>query len=78
MLGQKLRGHFAYYGITGNGEALRRLRDAVARLWRKWLMRRKRRGFIPWAQFLRMLGRYPLPPPVPVHSVCRRVGESMT
>jgi RNA-directed DNA polymerase len=78
MLGQKLRGHFAYYGITGNGEALRRLRDAVARLWRKWLMRRKRRGFIPWAQFLRLLGRYPLPPPVPVHSVCRRVGETMT
>jgi RNA-directed DNA polymerase len=33
-LGQKLCGHFAYYGITGNGEALRRFRDAVARPWR--------------------------------------------
>ena len=30
-LSQKLRGHFAYYGITGNGEALRRFRDAVIR-----------------------------------------------
>ena len=39
-LGQKLRGHFAYYGITGNGEALRRFRDAVTRAWRKWLSRR--------------------------------------
>jgi hypothetical protein len=76
-LGQKLRGHFAYYGITGNGEALRRFRDAVARLWRKWLMRRKRHGFIPWTQFLRLLGRYPLPPPVVVHSVYRHVGEAM-
>lgn len=76
-LGQKLRGHFAYYGITGNGEALRRFRDAVARLWRKWLMRRKRHGRIPWAQFLRLLQHYPLPPPVPVHSVCRGVGEAM-
>ncbi len=77
-LWQKLRGHFAYYGITGNGEALRRFRDAVARLWRKWLMRRKRHGFIPWTRFLRLLARYPLPPPVPVHSVCRLVGEAMT
>ena len=76
-LGQKLRGHFAYYGITGNGEALRRFRDAVARLWRRWLMRRKRRGYIPWTQFLRLLVGYPLPPPVPVHSVCRGVGEAM-
>jgi hypothetical protein len=62
-LGQKLRGHFAYYGITGNGEALRRFRDAVTRLWRKWLMRRKRHGYIPWDRFLRLLARYPLPPP---------------
>jgi len=77
-LGQKLRGHFAYYGITGNGEALRRFRDAVARLWRKWLMRRKRHGFIPWTQFKRLLGQYPLPPPVVVHSVYRRVGEALT
>ena len=30
-LSQKLRGHFAYYGITGNGEALHRFRDAVTR-----------------------------------------------
>jgi group II intron reverse transcriptase/maturase len=77
-LGQKLHGHFAYYGITGNGEALRRFRDAVARLWRKWLMRRQRHGYIPWDRFLRLLARYPLPPPVPIHSVCRLVGQSPT
>ena len=76
-LRQKLHGHFAYYGITGNSEALRRFRTEVASLWRKWLMRRKRRGYIPWTQFQRLLGRYPLPPPVPVHSVCRGVGEAM-
>lgn len=69
-LGQKLRGHFQYYGITGNSEGLRRFRDAVTRLWWKWLQRRKRRGFLPWDQFLRLLQRYPLPPPVPIHSVC--------
>ncbi len=74
-LGQKLRGHFAYYGITGNGEALRRFRDAVARAWRKWLSRRSRGNCIPWDQFNRLLGRYPLPAPVVVHSVCRPVAN---
>jgi RNA-directed DNA polymerase len=69
-LWQKLRGHFAYYGITGNGEALRRFRDAVARVWRHWLSRRSRGDPIPWDRFRRLLQRYPLPAAVPVHSVC--------
>lgn len=77
-LWQKLRGHFAYYGITGNGEALSRFRYVVARLWRKWLMRRKRRGFISWAHFQRLLQRYPLPAALVVHSVYRRVCEPVT
>ena len=38
---QKLNGHFAYYGITGNAEALERL-ILVKRLWHKWLNRRSR------------------------------------
>jgi hypothetical protein len=70
-LGQKLRGHFTNYGITGNGEALSRFRYAVVRLWRKWLRRRKRCGFISWDRFTRLLGRYPLPAAVVVHSVYR-------
>jgi hypothetical protein len=32
-LKQKLHGHFAYYGITGNAEALERFRDEVKGLW---------------------------------------------
>jgi group II intron reverse transcriptase/maturase len=70
-LGQKLRGHFAYYGITGNGEALHRFRDAVTRLWRKWLSRRSRGQPWSWDRFRRLLARYPLPPARVVHSVCR-------
>jgi hypothetical protein len=34
---QKLNGHFAYYGITGNAEALERFRDAAKRLWQQYL-----------------------------------------
>jgi RNA-directed DNA polymerase len=70
-LGQKLRGHFAYFGITGNGGALHRFRDAVMRVWRKWLSRRSRCGTMPWERFNRLLQRYPLPPALVVHSVCR-------
>jgi RNA-directed DNA polymerase len=70
-LKQKLHGHFAYYGITGNAEALERFRDTVKRLWHKWLNRRSRqRAGMTWARFEELLTRfYPLPPAKVVHSV---------
>ena len=74
-LSQKLRGHFAYYGITGNGEALHRFRDAVTRAWRHWLSRRTRGNSMSWDLFSRLLERYTLPPALAVHSVCRRVAN---
>jgi RNA-directed DNA polymerase len=75
VLCQKLRGHYAYYGITGNSFAIARFRYEVLRLWRKWLLRRRRawRGTFDW--FRRLLTRYPLPFAVTVHSVCRRVAK---
>jgi hypothetical protein len=73
---KQLRGHFAYYGITGNSVALSRFRWFVTGIWRKWLSRRRRRGTIPWDQFYRMLERYPLLPPVAIHSVYRPVASS--
>jgi RNA-directed DNA polymerase len=72
---QKLRGHFAYFGITGNGLSLQWFRDGVLRIWKKWLARRRRRGFLSWATFGRLLQRYALPPAVVVHSVYRRGSE---
>jgi len=77
-LSQKLRGHFNYYGITGNGSAIQRYRNAVVRIWKKWLARRRRRGFLSWEVFGRLLKRYRLPPPIVVHSVYRRAGEAAT
>ena len=71
-LRSKLRGHYAYFGITGNSDALRRFRDAVTRLWRKWLSRRQSAPALSWDTIQRLLQRYPLPPAVAVHSVCRR------
>jgi len=75
---QKLRGHFAYYGITGNSKALQRFRDGVVRIWRKWLARRRRRGVLSWVVVNRLLARYALPAAIAVHSVCRRVSEPVT
>jgi hypothetical protein len=70
-LWQKLKGHFSYYGITGNGKALQRFRDEVSRLWRTWLSRRSSRGGMPWPRFKLLLQRYPLPAAMVVHSVYR-------
>jgi RNA-directed DNA polymerase len=75
---QKLRGHFAYYGITGNAPALWQFREAVKRIWWKWLSRRRRRGLLSWTAFERLLKRYELPNSKVVHSVYRRLGQPMT
>ena len=70
-LSRKMRGHYAYYGITGNVQALERFRYEVTRLWRKWLSRRSRRARLPWDRFSRVLNTYSLPPARVVHSVYR-------
>ena len=69
VLSRKLRGHDAYYGITGNSRALSRLRFEVQRRWRKWLNRRSRATRLNWSAFNRLLKRYPLPPARVVHSI---------
>jgi group II intron reverse transcriptase/maturase len=72
-LSQKLRGHCAYYGITGNSSSLSGFRMRVHRIWRYWLSRRNRKRSMTWDCFNRLLDRYPLPAAVAVHSVCRNV-----
>ncbi len=59
-LNEKLRGHYAYYGVTGNSGALTRFLWEVQRRWRKWLYRRSRARSLNWARFRRLLQRYPL------------------
>ena len=60
-LSQKLRGHYGYYGITGNRSTLWRFHTAVQEVWRKWLMRRKRGGRRPWSWFAQLQRRFRLP-----------------
>jgi group II intron reverse transcriptase/maturase len=77
-LSQKLRGHYGYYGITGNGMAIQRFRNLVVRIWKKWLARRRRRGFLSWAEYGGLLKQYVFPPAIVVHSVYRRAREPAT
>ena len=70
-LNEKLRGHYAYYGVTGNSGALSSFRREVERCWHLWLRRRNRQREMPWDQFLRTLQRYPLARVKTVHSVLR-------
>jgi hypothetical protein len=67
-LSRKVRGHYAYYGITGNARALHWFLWAASRAWRKWLDRRNRCRVMVWDRFKRLLRRYPLPWPKIVHT----------
>lgn len=74
-LSQKLHGHYGYYGITGNATALSQFRYHGVCVWRKWLGRRRRGDRYSWDRFARLLGRYPVPAAVVVHSVYRRAAN---
>jgi RNA-directed DNA polymerase len=70
-LARKMRGHYGYYGITGNGRMLTAYWHAVERIWQRWLSRRSQRAKIKWARFTQLLRVFPLPLPRVVHSIYR-------
>lgn len=70
-LSRKLRGHYAYFGLTMNMRSMAKLYQRVRRIWRKWLNRRSQLGGMPWERFAELLCRHPLPRPRVVHSVFR-------
>jgi group II intron reverse transcriptase/maturase len=72
-----IRGHDAYYGIVGNYAALKRLRRAVTRLWRKWLDRRSHNARVNWVKMKHLLARWPLPRPVIYHRKLRPVANPL-
>jgi len=75
MLTLKVKGHYAYFGITGNSRALSSFVRQVERVWRKWLDRRSNRAKMCWDLFKRLLRIYPLPSPRIVHSVYRQAAN---
>ncbi len=75
---QKVRGHYAYYGITGNGPSLATFHCEVERGWRFWLDRRNSERSMTWDKYRRLLNRYPLPQPRIVHSFVRNTRSETT
>ena len=62
-LSRRLRGHFNYFGVSGNFGSLQRLVEATKRAWYKWLCRRSQRKRLTWERFTDLLRQRPLPRP---------------
>ena len=67
-LAAKLRGHYHYYGVSGNMRSLNRFYHMTVRLTRKWLNRRSQRKRFYWNGFMSYLKHYPLPRPRIAHN----------
>jgi len=70
---RKLKGHYAYYGITGNSRSLSKYLNEVTKIWKKWLCRRSWKGYrLNWDRFNQLLDtQYSLPTIKVVHSIYR-------
>jgi group II intron reverse transcriptase/maturase len=58
----KLRGHYAYYGVSGNSKSISNFAYEVRMILFKWLGRRGKRGSLNFEKFDLLLRRFPLPP----------------
>ena len=67
ILAAKLRGHFQYYGVSGNYVSIARFYTLTIKMVRKWLNRRSQKRKMSWAKFTEYLEHYPLPKPRIVH-----------
>ena len=66
-LSRVLRGHYAYYGVTGNSYSLHRFRNQAVKAWLRVLQRRSQKRRLSWDRFNTLLRANPLPPPRLVH-----------
>lgn len=63
LLKAKLRGHYNYYGISGNFRSIASYHYHIRRLIFKWLNRRSQKKSFNWIEFERYLKFNPLPKP---------------
>ncbi len=69
ILAAKLRGHFHYYGISGNYGRISHFYQLTIRLIFKWLNRRSQKKSHNWEMFRTYLLRHPLPKPKIYHNL---------
>jgi hypothetical protein len=63
VLASKLRGHYEYYGVSGNYFPMLHYYRSVIRLADKWLNRRSQKRSMTKEEFHAYMERYPLPKP---------------
>jgi RNA-directed DNA polymerase len=61
ILKAKLRGHFEYYGVSGNYPSISRFYFFAVRMVHKWLNRRSQKKKMSWSKMYKYLTLYPLP-----------------
>ena len=62
-LTRRIRGHFNYFGVSGNFRSLLLIIEQARRSWYKWLCRRSQRKRLTWERFADLLRDFPLPTP---------------
>jgi group II intron reverse transcriptase/maturase len=67
VLRLKLLGHYCYYGISGNVEALRKFYTQTSKLAYKWINRRSQKKSFTYAQYCKFMEYNPLPEPKVYH-----------
>lgn len=65
----KLRGHYNYFGISGNMRCLRQFYRQVMSLVFKWINRRSQKKSMNWLRYLQYLKWDPLPTPKIYHCI---------
>ena len=65
----KVRGHYAYYGVSDNGRSLYAYYRKVRLMVFKWMNRRSQRKAMSWEKFSDYEKRFPLPKPRIVHKL---------
>jgi len=63
LLAAKLRGHYNYYGISGNRRGIKNYYERVRQMVWKWLNRRSQQRSYNWDEYQRLLRYNPLPKP---------------
>jgi len=62
-----IEGHFRYFGVSGNCEAMGQYRFSLVKRWRFVLSRRSEKGYMTWAAMRPLIDRW-IPPPRIYHA----------
>ena len=68
ILKAKMRGHFQYYGVSGNYQSIDAFYSSTIKMVHKWLNRRSQKRKMSWIKFNEYLEHYPLPKPSIKHN----------